>query len=263
MLYTEEVLKNLNYSDCKDLKNSVYTEYLQYLISKFICNIKSVNPFYLFGSFYNRIRYGMNRLGNSLDFFSKRKTSKDYKIVNDILEQKLKLEGYEVTIAKISKSKFEFIISSDKILNLETGKEIKFKIYINYFSIVPFFKQSIFKGIVSSFHLNQYGINTKICSLLPELSLTILLRKIYLSGIIEPIELYDIFQLAIKLRQICEHNLFDKNDLNKIRKTLIKAEGNLGNKKIRNVNSDSYKVVGDITLDKFFDFNSWVNEINI
>ncbi len=259
----EEILKNSEYAEEAGLSVFVYTEYLQHQILKHISNGKFKNSFYLFGAFYNRIKFKMKRFGNSLDFFTKSCSATECYAVNSAVKHKLELEGYAVKIHNPSNEKFIFEISSDKILDSESDKKIKFKIYLNYYKTDTLFNPLVFKSIISSYNLNDYMCNTRVLTLCPQASLSVTLRKSFITKSVEPIELYDLFLLSTWHKQMCEHNFFKQRELKNIKNALLKAKNKLSNKKFKNTNADNLKITNESSLDKYFNFQTWLQEINI
>lgn len=259
----EEVLNHSDYADRQELRNSVYVEYLQYLVLKNINDSNLKNTAYLFGSFYNRIRYNIGRFGNSLDFLIATDNIQVFNEKNNKIEEALKLEGYEVSITKISKYKFELEISSARMLDSKNFKPIKFKLHLNYHYASNYFKPSVFKSLICSQNINAYGINTRIFSIDPVLSLSVLARKIFKLKSIEPIELFDIYTLHSRWKQSVEHSLFEKKEIKSLVKRILKTAGALGSRKLRKIDTENFRIVLDTNMEKYFNYKIWLPELKI
>jgi hypothetical protein len=221
------------------------------------------NTVYLFGSFYNRIKFAIGRFGNSLDFITKCSKAKEYTEINDKIKIALELEGYKVSLIKYSKYKFSLEVSYDKIIHTQTLKPMKFKLHLNYHYANNFLKPSAYKEIISSCNINAYGIITRIFCIKPQYSLSILLRKIFKMKLVEAIELFDIYDLYSGCRQLVESSMFDKKEQRTLQAKLIKAVESLGTKKIKKMNKDDFRLINEVKLEKYLNYKNWLPGLKI
>lgn len=263
MISPDEILRNSYWIGREDLKDFVYTEYLQLLILKYTNKINLKKPYYLFGAYLNRFMFEINKFGNALSFLTENKTEKDYKQLNAHLKNELELDGYSAKINKLSKYKYSIEITSDFLVNEITGKKTKYEIFLNYYVASNYFKPASWKLATMALHVKGYEINTYIVSLREELSLTILLKIIYQRKSIEPIELYDIYRLITVYKQICEINFFKLNELKNLNNTLIRAKQKLGTQKIKEINSKSFCLIDKNKAEDFFNFDNWISQLKI
>jgi hypothetical protein len=262
MIDINEVVKHSDYADRQELRNSVYVEYLQYLVLKYINQTNLKNTVYLFGSFYNRIKFAIGRFGNSLDFITKRRKLKEFSEINCKIKNALELEGYKVSITKCINNKFMLEVSSEKIKDNQTDKSIKFILYLNYYYANNFFKPSVYKDIINSCNINAYGIITRIFCISSRYSLSVLLRKIFKVKQIEAIELFDAYDLHSRCRQLVV-SVFDKAELKTLPTNIIKLAISLGTKKMKKTDTDEFRLINETKLEKYFDYKNWLSELKI
>lgn len=267
MIHPDEILKNSSNADKEELRELVYTEYLQCLIVKYVNDFEGYKnnrkPYYLFGPFLHRIYFGLNRYGNTLDFLTENKSIIDYAVLNNHIEDNLESEGYTVNVKKLDKYKYSFEISSDNLFNTSEYKYETFKINLNYYPIAAYFPATQFDDITEFLLLKAFGINTHLNIICTQLSLSVLIRILYVKKKVEPIELYDLYKLSVSYMQMCEHVFFKFNELKNIKKTITKAKIKLGNQKIKAIKSKNFYVIDDFKLNDFFNFKKWVDHINI
>ena len=263
MISADEILRNSYCIGREDLKDFVYTEYLQMLILKYINKINLKKPYYLFGAFLNRFMFERNKFGNALSFLTENKTGEDYKQLNEQLKAELELDGYSVKVNKLSKYKYNIEVTSDFLINKITGKKSKYEIFLNYYVVSNYFKPALWELATMALHVNGYEINTYILTVREELSLTTLLKIIYQRKSIEPIELYDIYRLITVNKQMCEINFFKPNELKNITKTLTRAKQKLGTQKIKDINLKSFCLIDKNMAEDFFNFNNWISQLKI
>lgn len=266
MISPKEIFKYSKYSGREDLTKEVYQEYLLSLLAKYISEINLKYPFYHFGSYFNRIVFDINRFGNCIEFLTKNKSIADYNYANSFLCKRLELEGFNVKVTKITKYKYCFDISSyriDKdISGYSYGESMTIKLFLNYYFADKYFTGAVFKKLIKTFHLNSYDINTKLFSVKPELSLTILLRIIYINKKIELIELFDVYKLIKEHNLKCEQSIFKKNEFKNIKKRIIEARKKIPKRILKETTSDNFKVVDEISLNSFHNFKTWISEID-
>ncbi len=267
MIHPDEILKNSSNAGKEELKELVYTEYLQCLIVKYVNdfdgNKSSRKPYYLFGPFLHRIYFGMNRYGNTVDFLTENKSIIDYAVLNNHIEDKLESEGYSVDVKKLDKYKYSFEISSDSLFNYSEYKYETFKVNLNYYPIAAYFIPKVFNTSTEFLLLKAFDVNTHLNIICTQLSLSVLLRVMFVRKSIEPIELYDLYKLSTSYMQMCEHDFFKFNELKNIKKTIMKAKTKLGSKKIKAVKSKNFYIIDNFQLIDFFNFKKWVDHINI
>jgi hypothetical protein len=263
MIDINEVVKHSDYADRQELWNSVYVEYLQYLVLKYINDSNLNDTVYLFGSFYNRIKFAIGRFGNSLDFITNRSKAKEYTEINDKIKNALGLEGYKVSIVKCKNNKFSLKVSSENIRDTKTLNPIKFILYLNYYYANNFFKPSVYKEIISSCNINSYGIITRIFCIKSQYSLSVLLRKLFKVNLVEAIELFDTYDLHSRCRQLVERSMFDKKELKALTAKIIKSAVSLGTKKIKKMDTDKFRLINETKLGKYFDYKNWLPELNL
>lgn len=263
MISPDEILSNSYFIGREDLKDFVYTEYLQLLILKYINKINPKKSYYLFGAYLNRLSFERSKFGNSLDFLTENKSDKDYKKLNTELKKELELEGYSVILNKLSKFRYSLEITSDFLLDETAGKKLKYEIFLNYYVVSNYFKPAIWKLSTQALHVKGYDVNTYIATVRSELSLTILLKIVYQRKSIELIELFDIYTLTTTYMQICETNFFKPNELKYLTKTLIRAKQKLRTPKIKEITSKSFYIIDKNNVEEFFNFSNWVTQLKI
>ncbi len=265
MINPDEILKNSQYPGREDLRDSIYTEYLQCLIVKYVndvsVNLNRRKQYYLFGPFLHRIYFGLNRYGNTVDFLTENKSIIDYAVLNNHIEDKLESEGYTVDVKKLDKYKYSFEISSDSLFNYSEYKYETFKVNLNYYPITSYFTPTLFNTFTEFLLLKAFDVNTHLNIICTQLSLSVLMRVIFIKKKVEPIELYDLYKLSTS--QMCEHDFFKFNELKNIKRTIMKAKTKLGSKKIKAVKSKNFNIIDDFQLIDFFNFKKWIDHINI
>lgn len=263
MLSPDEILKNSYHADVNELREFVYTEYLQLLILKYINEVKLKKSYYLFGAYLNRLFFDRSKFGNTLDFLTDNNSVTDFNLLNEQIKLMLKLDGYEVNILKKTKYQFTFEITVPKQLDSGTNNNNTYTINLIYYPVSNYFKPALFKTITAFMHVKGYDVNFHIRVIRTEYSLSTLLRIVLVRKTIEPIELYDIYRLTTTHWQQVDHKFFTSNELKNLIKTVTKVKQKLTTQKIKAVNNKSFYVIEKNKIKEFFDFNNWITMLKI
>lgn len=263
MIDPDEILKNSYHADKTELKDFVYTEYLQLLIVKYINEVNLKKSYYLFGAYLNRLFFERSKFGNTLDFLTEYNTVSDFNLLNEQIKQELVLEGYEVGIQKETKYKYTFKIALQKHFDSEIKAHNTYTINLIYYPVSHYFKPALFKKIKDVTHIKGYDINSHIRIISTEFSLSTLLKIVYVRKTIEPIELFDIYRLTTTHRQLVEHSFFTPAELKNLIKTISIAKQKLTTQKIRAINNKNFYVIDKNKIEEFFDYNNWINMLKI
>lgn len=197
---------------------NIYSEYLQYLILKKIFNFDFGFELYFAGDFYNRIQFGMKRFSNNIDLISDTTLKKQWDEINAKILESLLLEGYDVTM-KAGNSLVVLKVKTDN-LSLEdysecSGDTAPITITINYFKTDFFFSNNA-QNCFQSYNINGFDICTRINTIIPELAMTQLTKKIVKAKKFTPVEFIDLYTLSIRSYHI------DKKCFNlRLHKTLL------------------------------------------
>lgn len=261
MINPNEILKHSHYFERKDLKDFVYTEYLQLLILKYISDINSKKPYYLFGAYLNRLSFERSKFGNSLDFFTQNKSVKDYRELNERIKAELELEGYTVEITQIAIDKFKLIIGSEFLLAESIGRKSKYEITLNYYFALKYFTKPLWKSITGLMNIRGYDINTYVEIIRPEFSFSVLLKLIYVRKKIEPIELFDVYRLITTHVQQAKNNFFKPNEFKNLINAIKRAKQKLSTHKIKAISLKNFYVIDKNRIEDFFNFNNWITRL--
>lgn len=263
MINQDEILKNSYHADVNELREFVYTEYLQFLILKYINEVKLKKYYYLFGAYLNRLWFERSKFGNTLDFLTENDTVSEFNLLHEEIKRNLVLDGYDVSIIKETKYKYTFEITSQNLFNLETNTHITYRINLIYYPLYNYFKPALFKTITAFMNVQGYDVNSHVRVVSTEFSLSTLLRIVYVRKSIEPIELYDIYRLTTTHRQLVEHSFFTRAEQNKLIRTVTSVKQKLPSQKIRAINTNNFYVIDKNKIEEFFDFKNWINMLKI
>lgn len=263
MIDADEILKNSYHADNTELKDFVYTEYLQLLIVKYINDVNLKKSYYLFGAYLNRLGFERSKFGNTLDFLTEYNSVTDFNLLNEQIKLMLKLEGYEVSIIKDTKYKYTFEITLPKQFDSGTKNSNTYTINLIYYPVSIYFKPAFFKTITGFMHVKGYDVNSYVRAIRTEYSLSTLLKIVNVRKSIEPIELYDIYRLTTTHMQLVEHNFFTKSELKNLIRTITRAKQKLKTQNIKAINTKNFYVLDKYKIEEFFEFNNWINMLKI
>ena len=164
------------------------------LIIKKIFNYNFGSEIYLSGSFYNRLKFSINRFSSSLEIVSASIKQDVRNKINAHIKNSLELEGYNVNIKEF-KGQYKIEIQTDDILTVDDGSENEndspIVINLNYFNTEYLFMGKMDES-TESFNINKFDVCTRINTIKSTKALTILVRKIIKTNLITPVEFYDL-----------------------------------------------------------------------